>query len=334
MGLKLNKIAVLFFVLAAPSAFAFPYDPKVPVAAGFVHVSRGDQVLLHKAVGDTRVSEDAPFPIASVSKHFLARVVRNLIQAGKLRADTPISAIIPELRDSTATVTDLLEHRGGINDYDYTRYSDDSYGNFNCEDFSRFHLRHAERFNYSNVGFCILARATEILTGRKYSELLQEEVLNPAGMTKTYAAETTSHHPELIGSTDSWDGKILTKTAQPEHFFGSAGIVTTPNELAKWQGTLRNYFSSAELGEFRARLEKSGESEIYEWGLEISLLNNGKLLLSHTGKIEGHLTYMAYVPEDDFYMYILIDYESDQQLMYGAGALLFQFENNQANNTN
>jgi CubicO group peptidase (beta-lactamase class C family) len=305
--------ALLSLALLSPPAFAAPKEP-MPWAAGFVHLSLGEKEIHHESFGQSRVTARAPFPIASLSKHFTASLVRRLIEQGKLKADTPIRQLIPELVDAEVTVADLLRHRAGIDDYEQNSSDLDSLGYFNCPDLQRFvSLKPTQQFRYSNIGYCLLARGLENLTGRPFSALLEAEVFRPAGLRESFSAETTSSHPELLGYAPIVADPNRYRPAKPENFFGSAGIISTPDDLKQWRKSLRGFFSQEELSSFRQRLEQNERVYAYEWGLEMTL-HNGRLLLSHTGKIEGHSSFLAYYPEIDLYFFALIDAELEAEI--------------------
>ena len=89
---------------------------------GVVLVTQGDQVLLRRAYGMADIENgvamrpDATLRLASVTKQFTAVAVMQLVQAGKLRLETPLDTLDPALAGpmGKVTVQQLLTHTSGI----------------------------------------------------------------------------------------------------------------------------------------------------------------------------------------------------------------------------
>lgn len=148
------------------------------------------------------------FGLASVTKMFTAVAVADLVNAGRLRFEDPVIDVLPpERRPSTlrsdVTVHHLLTHTSGIADYaeededssaylaDYGALWDDrpTYRMLRPADFlplfgdSAPYRGPGERWQYSNAGFVVLGLVVEEVTGRPYTEVVQERVFDRAGMT-------------------------------------------------------------------------------------------------------------------------------------------------------
>lgn len=163
--------------------------------------------LADRAAG-TPVTPRTRFALASVTKLFTAVAVIDLVAAGRLRfEDAVVDLLPPERRPSTlrpdVTIHHLLTHTSGIADYceeeeDHPAYLED-YGSLWVDRPSYSMLRPADFLplfgdlppyrapgltcQYSNAGFVVLGLVIEELTGRPYTEVVQEHVLDRAGMT-------------------------------------------------------------------------------------------------------------------------------------------------------
>src|SRR5207249_6526833 len=66
-----------------------------------------------------------------------------------------------------------------------------------CETVIRWMLRRrldfdpGTRFAYSNLGYCVLGRVIERVTGQKYEDAVRQLVLEPAGITRMRVGSTT-----------------------------------------------------------------------------------------------------------------------------------------------
>src|SRR3569833_1233024 len=99
--------AVAIEVLLTPgAAHAEPAGRVRDVVAGFarhsgnpgiaVAVTKGDTVVYTGAYGD--VTASSPMPVASVSKSFTALAVMQLVEAGMVRLDEPVTTYLKDFR--------------------------------------------------------------------------------------------------------------------------------------------------------------------------------------------------------------------------------------------
>jgi CubicO group peptidase (beta-lactamase class C family) len=177
--------------------------------SGAILVTRGAERLVELARGDADRAEQRPnrldtrFGIASVTKGLTALTVASLVESGALAFDTTLRSLLGESLpavDATVTVEQLLGHTSGIGDYlDEDQLGDiDDYAMpvpvhrlASPADYLAVLDGHpqqsppGERFAYNNGGFVLLSLAAELATGRSFYDLVQERVLDPAGMGAT-----------------------------------------------------------------------------------------------------------------------------------------------------
>jgi CubicO group peptidase (beta-lactamase class C family) len=177
--------------------------------SGVVHVEAGGRVELAKAYGMADRAHgiantiETQFGIASGAKALTALAVVSLIEEGVLdlattarsvlRADLPLIA-------ADVTVEHLLAHRSGIGDYldeesdaPITAYAMPVpvHALATTEDFLAVldgfptAFPAGERFAYCNGGFVVLALIAERASGTQFHDLVEERVLDPAGMADT-----------------------------------------------------------------------------------------------------------------------------------------------------
>ena len=163
------------------------------VAIGAVGVRKG---------GDpTRVTIDDRFHIGSCTKSMTATLIGALVDEGRLRWDTTITEVLPELAGRirpeyrAVTVDQLLHHCSGLPDdrgdvlllWRYRALRGP---------LARQRLRLAEialnrrpaaprglRSIYSNAGYCVLGAMAERVTGRSWEDLMHGRLFEPLGMT-------------------------------------------------------------------------------------------------------------------------------------------------------
>jgi CubicO group peptidase (beta-lactamase class C family) len=181
--------------------------------SGAALLTRAGTPLLEVCVGHadratrTPVTPATRFGTASVTKMFTACAVVRLVRDGLVAFDTPVVDVLPpDRRPATllpsVTVHHLLCHTSGIADYfeedeDYPHLDDyadlwsdlPSYSMTEPADFLPLfgdlppYRPPGERFQYSNAGYVVLGLVVEQLTDRSFTEVVEQRVFGPAGMS-------------------------------------------------------------------------------------------------------------------------------------------------------
>jgi CubicO group peptidase (beta-lactamase class C family) len=177
--------------------------------SGVVVVSRHGDRLVEFARGLADRANGRPntlttrFGIASATKGLTALTVASLIESRQLRADTTLRSLLSDalpMVDPAVTIEQLLGHTSGVGDY----LDEDELGDVDDYVMSIPVHRldtpsqylpaldgHAQKsppgssFAYNNGGYAMLSIAVEIAGGRSFYDLVQERVLDPAGMVDT-----------------------------------------------------------------------------------------------------------------------------------------------------
>lgn len=204
-----RAVAVLAAAFLAPlAAKAGVQDERVALAreasgspgiAAAVITSHSIEVYadgLRRVGSRARVTKDDFFAIGSDAKAMLGTLVAQEVEAGRLRWDTTIEEVLPEVMVTarpeyrTVTITQLLDHRSGL--LPLATLSDLAVvpqltGPVTAQrrKFARWALRQAPVVApgsagvYSNAGYVVAAAMLERVTGRSYEELLQRRLLAP-----------------------------------------------------------------------------------------------------------------------------------------------------------
>ena len=143
------------------------------------------------------------FATASATKGFTALAVMRLVELGVLQLSTPVRGLLGDdlrLIDDRVTIEHLLAHRSGIGDYldeelledasDYvlTRPAHELTDTVAFLPMLEGHEQRFEpgtEFVYNNGGYMVLALVAERATSRSYHELVDELVVQPAGLAGT-----------------------------------------------------------------------------------------------------------------------------------------------------
>jgi CubicO group peptidase (beta-lactamase class C family) len=191
------------------------------IARGTLAVSRNGKLVFHHAytLASTNVVPTQTtnlFRIASLTKQFTSVGIFELIQAGKISLDQPISTIldlstVSDARFRTVTIRQLLQHWGGWDrNVSYDPVFRDSIISASLGrplpttpqmviDYMKGQpLDHdpGTVFAYSNFGYCLLGRIIEVVTGMSYEQYIKANVLAPAGILDMRLAKS------LLGDAD------------------------------------------------------------------------------------------------------------------------------------
>jgi CubicO group peptidase (beta-lactamase class C family) len=213
------------------------------------------------------VDVDTVFRIASLSKSFTAAAVMKLRDEGTISLDAPITTYLPELssvalptRDSAPiTVRQLLTHGSGLP-------WDDLWGavshGFNEQDLRAltqaglsFSNPPGTRFEYSNLGYALLGRIVERVSGKGYREYVTANILRPLGMTSTFWAPDEVPPTRLAVGYRTEKDKLVPEVAPaPGVFSPAGGIYTSARDYGRyvsWQLSAYPPRDDAEMGPLR-----------------------------------------------------------------------------------
>jgi CubicO group peptidase (beta-lactamase class C family) len=196
---------------------------------------------------------DTRFPIASVTKSFVAMAVLKLRDEGKLDLDAPAAIYYPPLaelvyptRDSPPiTVRQLLEHGSGLPEDNYWVDVQIDMSDADLLALIRsgmsFSRAPGTRFEYSNVGFGIVGKVVEKVSGMPAREYIRKEILAPLGMTET--VWTRAEAPPGTVAVGYWgaDGykgedtqKLPAPAKEPRALDVAGGLYSTPRDMARY----------------------------------------------------------------------------------------------------
>lgn len=229
---------------------------------GLVYAVVRDGEILHaRGLGTTVLGEesaptvDSVQRIASMTKSFTAGAVLLLRDRGLLRLDDPVSDHVPELAGfrltpdaPELTVRHLLTMSGGL-------LTDDPWGDRNepqthaeLGGFLAGGFRAAAvpgtRFEYSNLGYALLGRVVDALTGGEggYRRFVLEELTGPLGMAAT-TYDVREVGPRLAVGHQRRGGEwTVEPEVRPGTFSAMGGLHSSLTDLARWVGGFTDAF--------------------------------------------------------------------------------------------
>lgn len=151
-----------------------------------------------------RVRRNTAFPIGSITKAFTATVAMILVADGDLELDAPVGEYLPELNGlgDDITLARLLSHSSGFvsgpETDDASATSIRRYVKDHCHR-GNLVLPSGNGFSYSNMGYIVVGRLIETITGMTWSEAMESILLRPLGITPTFVDKPNSMRPEASG---------------------------------------------------------------------------------------------------------------------------------------
>ena len=259
------------------------------------------------------------YKIASVSKVFNAANIMCLLDQGLLELDVPVKRYIPELELSregaadTVTLRHLLTHTAGLTDAIYKNGPRDErdLGRRVAELFptlEMFSMPGDGVFLYSNYGFVLASYLAERVTGKTYSQVVQENIIEPLGMDRTfYDIHQWCTYPISLPHKAAEGGslEVIHNITSEGTRFGSGEIFSNVLDLCKLErmflrgGVADNgtrIISEKRLAEMTSRQVDRKDGGWH--GLGIHHRNYGShVCYGHTGWLSAYRTNMFVCPE-------------------------------------
>ncbi|MEZ5092576.1 serine hydrolase domain-containing protein [Nocardioides sp.] len=252
-----------------------------------------------EATGGPPAGPDLQYRIGSITKTLTAVRVLQLAGAGALDLDTRVGDVLGDIGYADRTVRSLLSHSSGMQSEPVGSWWERSPGG-SWEELAAAHdgslavLPGERRFHYSNLGFALLGRVTEVVSGEPWWSGVRERVLAPLGMDRTsYLPEP----PAAQGfSVDPYAATLHPEPATDTGAMAPAGQVwSTTADLARYAVFLLEGHPDVLPLEvlLTASHPQSGDRHdelTWAQGLGFALARGGSgMLVGHTGSMPGFL---------------------------------------------
>ena len=286
--------------------------------SGAVLVQRKGRFILDKGYGLADKDKAIPntsetiFDIGSNTKQFTAAAILKLVQSGEVRLEDPLSTFFEGLpADKKAiTVHQLLTHSAGFTESIGRDFDAISREQFFREVFtSTLQFQPGSQYAYSNVGYSILARIIELVSGHEYEAFLHKHLFEPAGMEQTgyllpewneknlargYARNVVDTGPMVTRYRE--DGGVTW------HLKGNGGINSTQEDMYRWLKALKAHnILPAALFEIytTAHIGSKSSSFHYGYGWVITKSDRNTKRIAHNGSNGSFFHSITWLPEDD-----------------------------------
>lgn len=193
---------LLFFQVCAAQNWAaldqlITGNQSKPGKNAVILVLKNDSIVYRKELGDFNSKTVAP--IASCSKWLTSALVMQFVEEGKISLDDKVAKYLPvfeRYNKNYITIRHCLSHYTGIKDetvlgkiFGTRRYKtlEEEVDAFAARE---IRVNAGEDFSYGNIGLNIAGRVLEVVSKKKFEQLIKQKLLLPLGMRKTSFAES------------------------------------------------------------------------------------------------------------------------------------------------
>ncbi|MFI1773268.1 serine hydrolase [Thalassobellus citreus] len=346
--IRKNIFAIIFliplYIIAQNNSadikqFIDSVDEKTPqllrgfnVPGAVIGIIENGEIILQKGYGysnvdkEIKVTTKTGFNIGSISKTVTAWGIMKLVQEGKIELDAPAEKYLTRWHlpksgfdSNEVTIRRLLSHTAGLSLHGYPGWSPNDIlptieeslnGKNNGPGRVKIIMEPGTKWKYSGGGFTILQLIIEEVTGEKFEDYMQTEILNPLGM---------------INSSYTIDEKILNSSSLEYNDFGEEidFELFTAKAAAGLHTTLEDFMLFVQASLYKSENNKSYQhilstdyveqmmspepetNGVYGLGYQVEILGDSKVLKGHGGANSGwHALFMVDpISNDGFIMF-------------------------------
>ncbi len=283
------------------------------------------------------VNENTLFQAGSTTKAFAAMSIAILIDQGKMSWDDPIIKHIPEFRmkdeyvQNNLTIRDALSHSSGVGQISninmFIGKNIDETWALMAEVPQTVSFR--KRWEYNNTTFALPGRVIERITGVKFHQFVEDNILTPLGMNDTHLTDDEVFtDPNRVSAYQHYEGVDYEIDYPLIEYTQSAGMLnSTPEDMTKWMKFLlaKGNWNGEQLvaPEHIEEMMKpqmllapvdiypaatSYDHSYYSYGLAWFVHDfRGYKMAMHTGSIGGAVAIIGLIPEENIGVYVFIN---------------------------
>ena len=310
---------------------------KVPGAA--IAIVRNDSVIYARGYGVRDVGTSAPvttqtvFAIGSLSKAFTATAAAMLVDEGRLSLDAPVTTYLPEFRladpaTRDVTLRDLLSHRTGTARSELAWYGSaaDRTEIVRRAQYLPVAAPFRSAFIYNNIMDLAAGQVVGRVAGTSWDEVVRTRIFTPLGMTSTSTTiRDLAHRADVATPHAAVGARVMTIPWRNADNIGPAGSINSSVvDMAQWvrlqlgggayggrhlvSRRLSDEMHSPQtvipLRGLAKRFEPVAHLAAYGMGWVLND-HGGRLVVKHTGGIDGMSSLVALLPEERFGFVIL-----------------------------
>ena len=278
------------------------------------------------------VTPQTPFLIGSLTKSVTALAVMQLVEAGRLELDAPVQRYLPWFRvadeDASARITlrHLLYQTSGLP----AGAGDAGIAAGDAGDGALEREVRALRsvalagpvgatHRYSNANYVVLGLMVQTAAGQSYEAYVQERILRPLGMRRSYTSKAEARAHGLASGHRYWFGvPVASDLPYPRGVLPAGYLIASAEDMARYLAFIQRGGQGGERGE-AAVLSPAGVAELVRPGAAAGgpeafyamgwgVVQDGDLrVIGHAGETFDFRATMGFVPERGLGMVLLMN---------------------------
>jgi CubicO group peptidase (beta-lactamase class C family)/predicted dienelactone hydrolase len=217
-------------------------------------IVKDGQIVYTKGFGVERVGEDKPvtehtvFGTGCVGKPAVATAIMQLVDAGKIDLDAPVTDYLPyfklaDERYKEITIRQLITNRSGLPDVEDwfsppVEYEDGVLERYvRSLDNTKLLFAPGQRWYYTGMGYIVLADVIQKVTGQTFEDYLQQHILDPLGMEDTLLIVGEADQAHVAGNhVHDNAGEVVVSDIFPyrRQFAAAAPLFSSISDLARY----------------------------------------------------------------------------------------------------
>ncbi len=175
------------------------------------------------------------------------------------------------------------------------------------------------KFHYSNSGYYLMGVVIEEVSGRKYEDFIQEEILQPLAMTETgydRSSDIVSNRASGYSLDEITYGYRNASCWHESQKYSAGALYSTVGDLYKWdQALLTEMLLSEESLSAVYDLYETNPTIFeettagYGWAIGNDL---GHRYISHSGGVPGHAAFLLRYPDDRVTVVVLSNFDRER----------------------
>ncbi|MDO5581616.1 MAG: serine hydrolase [Planctomycetia bacterium] len=275
------------------------------IPGAVIAIGRGDKIAFLEKWGERQrnpvpepLTWDTIYDLASAGKVVgLAPCIWILVDQGKIAPDDPVCKYVPEFTGGgreKITIIDFLTHTSGIPNGNWGKGSPQQVWQSICQ--TPCKTKPGEKFEYCCLGFLMLGKVIERVSGETYDHYTRNHLYLPLGMVDTMFFPDPERK-KRTATTQFFDGqwlKGIVNDTRTRHFgggTGNGGNFSTISDLAVFasvmlhkgqykteQGKTAQLFSSATFDRMASSYSTSAGIRALGWDKRSDKANRGALM--------------------------------------------------------
>ncbi|MGQ8364385.1 serine hydrolase domain-containing protein [Glaciecola sp. 1036] len=305
--------------------------------SGNLIIAQGGQIVFQQQYGianrEQKIAydKDTVFGIGSVTKQFVATAILKLQEQGKLSVNDTLESFfdnVPEDKKAISVHHLLTQSSGFMANFDKEPlYGLMPHSSLPQRAFdTKLVFSPGESYAYSNIGYSLLARIIEKVSGQNWEAYIRQNILLPAGLSYTgyrlpkyernklainYGADQNAFQRmfKIKAKSKSVGHSLshLLKKPGERWFEGAGGFLSTQDDMFKWYLAIRDQQVLTEqswnLMHSPHVKENPEQNWFYGYGWAITELNEHDRI-THNGSNGYNFAEFSYFPDLDLFIFV------------------------------